>query len=150
MSTIVNQKGAKLRYDGIEIITGNHYQTMTYGNYAKLAKDKAMELFENSDMPPENVEDMFWEKICILGNQQYALNNEISLFDENTVAWNLDRFTEKESIIHAKESHHNTNVSVTSARSAMSRYIFFNPFIFFIFRMQWPEFNHHLLMSEHH
>lgn len=51
----------------------------------------------------DQIEDIFWESITKI-RKMYSFVNEFSLFGEDVVLWNLGKFTNEHSNIHATPS----------------------------------------------
>lgn len=84
---------------------------MSYGEYVELSNAKAQSLFGGRELCIEDIEEMFWEKIST-DEKYYAIDNQLSLFGEETKIWNLDQFTSAQSNIHWEKTHHEVKVSV--------------------------------------
>lgn len=85
--------------NGIHVIRLGDPSLMTYGELITHSKQ-----FSSFDVNPEN---SFWNKVKMtetaFKNTQrpiYAIDNEISLFDDSVNDWNLNRLTKEHSIIH--------------------------------------------------
>lgn len=92
-------------------IATDHIESMTYGDFIKAANEKQNAFFGDSEPSIDEIEDLYWNVMCS-EEKLYAQNNQISLFGENVKIWNLDKFTNKESIIHSDVTHHYDTVSI--------------------------------------
>lgn len=109
MISSYRQIGHPLSGGGIEVIhTSSH--SMSYGDFVQEWKE-IEQTFEIENLSIEGIEDMYWARICN-GEKKFAINNPISLFGEFSV-WNLNRFTEKDSVKHARSQHTNRNPLVS-------------------------------------
>lgn len=79
-------------------------EPMTYGEFRAMLDKAEQHLDEKA------IEDTFWNKIST-EKIVYGDNNPLSLFGMTVDAWNLDKFTKDQSIIHSKPSHHLLKVS---------------------------------------
>lgn len=108
LATVIEQKSHKLMLGGFEVAPSTE-TSMTYRDFAQISQQKDEEF---SSLSIEQIEDMVWEKMEDYEmNKSYAINNEISLFGDDTCVWNLDRFTKSESNIHTTKTHHSQKVS---------------------------------------
>lgn len=96
-------------HGGIEL-EPTQYNSMSYKQFNDISDAVSTSFGLNDKSSVSEIEDVHWQNIC-RHSQQYAINNEISLFGSKTELWNLDRFTSRESNIHAK-----SDVSIFSLR----------------------------------
>lgn len=78
---------------GMEVVF-EKFEEMTYAKYVAYAKK-----FILDGKSFEDIEDNFWDMKPTTA--KYAINNEISLFGDDVKLWNLSRFTNAESNLHA-------------------------------------------------
>lgn len=72
---------------------------MCYEEFEKQSKKKDIQLV---NVNPKTYEDLCWTKLRLgKENPLYAIDNPFSLFRDEQLAWNLNKFTQKESLIHA-------------------------------------------------
>lgn len=73
-------------------------QRIRFGEFERQAKEKDMQFRKLSQ---STYEDLCWKNLR-LGKDKplYAIDNPFSLFTDDQLAWNLNKFTEKESLIH--------------------------------------------------
>lgn len=90
---MLEQKIKKLPNGGYEL-SNNKVGNVTYKEYKMEATEKGHHLESISE-----IEDAFWQNI--LKSKTYSFENEISLFGDDVVIWNLGKFTNRESNIHA-------------------------------------------------
>lgn len=95
MEKVTTQKRAKLG-EAFEIFSENH-ESMTYRDFIKQESEK------EEDLPIEDIENRFWTD---KHKTKYALYNDISLFGNGCKTWNLNEFTQEQSIIHAEQPHY--------------------------------------------
>lgn len=82
---------------------------MPYGEFIKLVEAETKNYFDGRKLSIEEIENIYWQNIT--NDRHYAIDNELSLFGEDTITWNLDRFTDVESNIHFKKPHNLVEVS---------------------------------------
>lgn len=97
---ILKEVGTQVRQNlllGGQEVFFNKFEEIPFAEFAKnsTAKDSAF-----SDKPLEDMEDTFWDS-GINDLRKYAVNVDLSLFSDNVDIWNLNKFTNVESNIHA-------------------------------------------------
>lgn len=102
LKKVVVQTATK-RNEGAYHMYHRSEKTMTFKKFKETAGAALLESVSE-------VEDRFCGEVNGM-QRNYAINNEMSLFGAEVDLWNLDRFTEKESIIHSKTTHHFAAVS---------------------------------------
>lgn len=105
---VVMQKAEKLTGGASRLSMDS--TTMAYAEFEHLSKQKEIELFGPTGVSIQQIEDLHWAKNCT-DQRLYAINNNLSLFGDDVLMWNLDRFTKHESIIHSARTHHVLDVS---------------------------------------
>lgn len=75
----------------------------------------------------DTAENKYWTEITTQ-TREYSSNNNFSCFGDETVIWNLNKFTSDHSCIHTKPSHEFLKVSVDLYINAASCHTFFFPF----------------------
>lgn len=81
----------------------NTTSKMKYVSFVKLAEDKDREIGE---LTIAQHEDMFWNNLIECSSQSssftpmYAIDNTYSLFPRSCEYWNLNNFSNNESLIH--------------------------------------------------
>lgn len=109
LPTCVTQTVVKLSKNCFDVLTSDT-ESMTYGEFKTISEAKAADLhFENTN----EAEEKFWEHIRSGRNEMlYGINIPTTLFGNEAMVWNLDKFTKDESNIHSKPSHRLLKVSV--------------------------------------
>lgn len=70
---------------------------MKYSDYKKDVEEEMVKLGDPSDS--KQMENAFWTNIT--EGARYSISNKISLFGDQSLIWNLNKFTNKQSLIHA-------------------------------------------------
>lgn len=87
------------------------FDQMSYRDFMAYSTEKEKVYIDKS---LEELEDIFW-KSEIAKPKKYAINNEMSLFGDDVDIWNLSKFTNFQSNIHA--THYYRNVRFFSKHS---------------------------------
>lgn len=106
LTELVHQKARKVKFGGIDLGLTTDLEPMTLGQYAKLVKTRERQI--SNGMSINDIEDIYWRKICT-SKSLYAANQNRSLFGDNVQTWNLDKLTKAHSSIHGTKMHHNEN-----------------------------------------
>lgn len=147
LDSIAIQKLNLLENEGLESSLTFKKSTTNYKQFVNYAG--SVKLDDNS-----NPEDIFWDGRPKKNNIQYAINNNISLFGDDVIIWNLNKFTNAESKIHGSPTERKV-----SQCSLFMLIIYFTAssldcFIC-IFRktqiyMKWRVFKNHMFTLVHH
>lgn len=108
LNTVVKQSADELKSGIFDLFT-NDVKKMPYGEFIKLVEAETKNYFDGRKLSIEEIENIYWQNIT--NDRHYAIDNELSLFGEDTITWNLDRFTDVESNIHFKKPHNLVEVS---------------------------------------
>lgn len=100
-------KTTPLLHGGIEL--DSRKSDMTYGQFKKISQEKDAE-FRTHNLSAEQIEDIYWKNITT-AETHYAADNDRSLFSDEVLTWNLNKFTRKDSNIHFKQTHDMIRVS---------------------------------------
>lgn len=95
---------------------------MSYDEFEEISKQNEIELFGLcglSGMYVNEIESMHWSRIS--NERKYSISNNTSLFGDDVVCWNLNKFTRAESNLHSTRPHYELNVSMS--RSSIRKYI---------------------------
>lgn len=85
----ITQCAQKLPFGCFDVLI-EESREMTLEEFKNLATSKIVDINE--------AEDVFWRNV--MEKKPYAINNPTSLFGDDTLVWNLDKFTRDESNIH--------------------------------------------------
>lgn len=93
---VVQQKCSKFLKGGYNL-TNELTEEVTYKQFKDFCKtfEKKRDLDKKS---MEEIEDIFWKTIS--KKRAYSLDNELSLFPDDVLVWNLNQFTQVQSNIH--------------------------------------------------
>lgn len=108
MPNVFHQKISKCSFDKdgkyqAHIVGFEHQVKMSYGEFRQLA---IKEDEKNDAVSDDRYEDAYWDGLHqrfhnkSIDSPIYAIDNTMTLFPKDQKFWNLNRFTEKESIIH--------------------------------------------------
>lgn len=114
---------------------------MPYSAFEELSKREENEL-GLSQLSVDEIEKLYWDRICL--QRKYAINNNMSLFGDNTTIWNLDKFTNAESNIHSTQTHHELNVSKMNSCNFRWFEIIFIRLIFLTGCLRWDTIALHI------
>lgn len=106
LPTCVTQTVEKLPFNCFEVLI-KESRAMTHGEFKMHSEEKAIEMTFTDD---NEAEDLFWSQICS-GERIYGINIPMTLFGNEAMVWNLDKFTKDQSNIHTKPSHRLLKVS---------------------------------------
>lgn len=108
---IYEQTAVEFPKGGYDLDVKEH-ANMTAGEFRQYAREKHLAYYGEKEVPTIiEAEDMHWSELC-KSKKLYAMNNSMSLFDEECKVWNLDQFTSNESLIHYKDTHHRHKVCI--------------------------------------
>lgn len=82
---------------------------MAYSEFEELSKQQECEL-GLANMSIDEIEKLHWAQIQT--EKKYSISNSISLFGNDVMLWNLNKFTKIESNLHLTKPHYESNVSV--------------------------------------
>lgn len=101
LKNVIHQKATELSRN-ISILSYEKQSKMSYFEFEKQANAKDIELGECT---LHEYEDHCWKNLNESVEKYYAIDNAFSLFpDGNELAWNLNKFSSKQSIIHAPDN----------------------------------------------
>lgn len=79
---------------------------MTFKDYKIKAEEEGHHLKTKSTL---EIEDTFWDTICKT-RKTYSFENEFSLFGDEVLTWDLGKFTNAHSNIHAAPSQADVSI----------------------------------------
>ncbi|XP_055307473.1 probable lysine-specific demethylase 4A [Sitodiplosis mosellana] len=132
IKTVLEQKCKKLLKGGYEL-SNEPMENMTFKDYKIKAVEEGHHLKTKSIL---EIEDTFWNTICKT-RKTYSFENEFSLFGDDVVTWNLGRFTNAQSNIHAAPSQAERNRNLYEMPGIQKPYIYFGtPLSMFAFHIE--------------
>lgn len=102
LTNCVTQTVAKLLKNCFDVLI-EEITAMTCGEFKSVSAAKAAAgiHFNNEN----EAEDNFWQQLGSGPNIPYGINIPKSLFGDETIVWNMNKFTKNESNIHTTPSH---------------------------------------------
>lgn len=101
LTNCVTQTVAKLSKNCFDVLI-KETTAMTYGEFKSASEAKAAGIHFNNE---NEAEDNFWGQLGSGLNIPYGRDIPKSLFGDETIMWNLNKFTKSQSNIHTTPSH---------------------------------------------
>lgn len=109
LNNVMKQKGSAIG-KGVVDVNSKKSVNMRFDDFAKNAEELKTKLLGEGRVTIPEIENITWRTMCTTA-KSYATENEGTLFNDDVGLWNLDRFTNQQSNIHSKNTHHTSVVS---------------------------------------